>query len=377
MRILHLFKTYYPDSTGGIEQVIFQLCQGGGLGTKHEVLTLSPRPDPIELRIGAHRVVRARENLNIASTGLSLDVFARYREMAAQADIVHFHFPWPMMDVVHFATGMNRPTLVSYHSDVVKQRWLLQLYKPLMHKFLNSVDHIHVASTNYLESSPYLQSYRDKITVIPYGLDETSYPSVSETRRQYWNRILPERFFLFVGALRYYKGLEFLLEAMKKFDYPVVILGSGPQEQQLRAQAERLQLRNLHLVGHRDDEDKSCLLEMCYAFVFPSHLRSEAFGMSLLEAAMHGKPMISCEIGTGTTFANIHELTGIAVPPADPAALGNAMQRLWQQPELAKRMGASARQHFEQLFTSERMCTAMSQLYQKLLQSPSAQRDAN
>jgi len=174
MRILHFFKTYYPDSTGGIEQVIFQLCQGSGPGTKHEVLTLSPHPEPAELQIGNHRVVRARENLNIASTGLSLEVFTRYREMAAQADIVHFHFPWPMMDLVHFASRLNRPALLTYHSDVVKQRRLLQLYKPLMHRFLNSVDRIHVASTNYLESSPHLPRYRNKITVIPYGLDESS-----------------------------------------------------------------------------------------------------------------------------------------------------------------------------------------------------------
>ena len=87
---------------------------------------------------------------------------------------------------------------------------------------------------------------------------------------------------------------------------------------------------------------------------------------------MHGKPMISCEIGTGTTFANIHELTGITVPPADPVALANAMQRLWKQPELVKQLGNNARQRFDQLFTSERMCTAMTQLYQDVLQSHAA-----
>lgn len=375
MRILHFFKTYYPDSTGGIEQVIFQLCQGSGPNMEHDVLTLSPHPDPVELRIGNHRVIRARESLNIASTGLSLEVFSRYREMAAEADIVHFHFPWPMMDLVHFTTRMNRPTLLSYHSDVVKQRRLLQLYRPLMHGFLSSVDRIHVASSNYLESSPHLQPYRDKISVIPYGLDEASYPPVSEARRQHWSRVLPDRFFLFVGALRYYKGLEFLLEAMKGLDYPVVILGSGPQEQELIAQAERLQLNNLHLAGRLNDEDKTCLLQMCYAFVFPSHLRSEAFGMSLLEAAMHGKPMISCEIGTGTTFANIHELTGLAVPPANPAALRDAMQRFWRHPEQVTQMGLNARRRFEQLFTSERMCSAMTQLYWGLLANPDTRRD--
>lgn len=374
MRILHFFKAYYPDTAGGIEQVIFQLCRGSAPEIETNVLTISPNPHPAQLELAGHRVTRARENINIASTGLSLEVFKRYREMAAEADIIHFHFPWPMMDVVHFATKMNRPTVLSYHSDIVKQRLLLQLYKPLMRRFLGSMDQIHVASTNYLESSPHLGLYRDKITVIPYGLDESSYPAVSEQRKRHWQTLFPGRFFLFVGTLRYYKGLSHLLDALKEVDYPMLILGAGPQEEELKAQARRLRLNNLHFLGRLNDEDKSCLLQLSYAFVFPSHLRSEAFGMSLLEASMYGKPMISCEIGTGTTYVNIHEQTGIAVPPGDPTALRHAMGYLWDNPVQTQQMGANARERFERLFTSRRMCTEMQRVYEKLLQNRSGHR---
>lgn len=180
MRVLHFFKTYYPDTMGGIEQVIFQLCQGGrALGIDNEVLTLSPDPHPAHLTVAGHQVTRAKENFNLASTGFSIEVFKQFREMAVEADIVHFHFPWPLMDLVHLASRHRRPSVLSYHSDIVKQRSLLKVYTPLMNRFLGSMDRILVSSPNYLATSAPLKRFEDKTVVIPYGLDETAYPAVS------------------------------------------------------------------------------------------------------------------------------------------------------------------------------------------------------
>lgn len=375
IKVLHFFKTYYPDTTGGIEQVIFQLCQGSrAFGVEGEVLTLSPNPFPARVRVADHQVVRAKENFNVASTGFSLQVFKQFKKMAAEADLVHFHFPWPLMDLVHFATHHGRPAVLSYHSDIIKQRTLLKFYSPLMNQFLKSMDRILVASPNYLNSSETLKPFKDKTTVVPYGLDQLEYPQVSTQRQDQWRKRVPEKFFLFVGVLRYYKGLDSLLSALEGVDYPVVILGSGPQEQELKTQAEKLQLRNVLFLGRLDDEDKACLLQMCYALVFPSHLRSEAFGISLLEASMYGKPMISCEIGTGTTYVNIHEYTGLAVPPNAPLALREAMRRLWDNSELTQELGNNARARFQELFTAERMCATTTQIYRELLEPAAVRR---
>ncbi|UNG21064.1 glycosyltransferase family 4 protein [Stutzerimonas zhaodongensis] len=368
MRVLHFFKTYLPDTTGGIEQVIFQLCEGGGANDiQAEVLTLSPAPIPERVQVAGHHVRRARQDLFVASTGFSREAFGMFAEMAAHADVVHFHFPWPVMDVVHFMTRHRRPSVVSYHSDIVKQRALLTLYRPLMRRFLSSVDRILVASPNYQRSSPVLQHYASKVEVIPYGLDRAAYPQCSAAKLEFWRQRVGTKFFLFVGVLRYYKGLDSVLDALHGTDYPLVIVGAGPQEAELRAQAERLQLRQVQFLGRLDDDDKACLLQLCHAMVFPSHLRSEAFGISLLEASMHGKPMISCEIGTGTTFVNLHETTGLAVPPAAPLALREAMRRLWDDAELASRFGANAAARFEQLFTAERMCAETARVYREVM----------
>ena len=132
-------------------------------------------------------------------------------------------------------------------------------------------------------------------------------------------------------------------------------------------QARQLNLTNIHFLGQLSEEDKVALFMLCYAVVFPSHLRSEAFGISLLEGAMYGKPMISSEIGTGTTFINIADKTGLVVPPSDPIALGQAMKFLWENPEMAKKMGNQAEDRYWQLFTADKMTNAYVELYKELV----------
>jgi len=145
--------------------------------------------------------------------------------------------------------------------------------------------------------------------------------------------------------------------------------GVGPLEAELKAQAREHGLDNIHFAGWVSDEDKAALLTLCRAVVFPSHLRSEAFGVTLVEGAMFGKPLISAEIGTGTTFVNEHEVTGIVIPPSDPYALGRAMDTLAANPELAQRYGKNATQRYERFFTAERMARLYYNLYTWLLDS--------
>ncbi|MEB0047073.1 MULTISPECIES: glycosyltransferase family 4 protein [unclassified Pseudomonas] len=372
MRVLHFFKTYLPDSVGGIEQVIFQLCESGAQhGIEGQVLTLSNDPTPAVVQLGQHQVHRAKLDIQFASTGFSWSVFKQFRELAAEADVVNYHFPWPFMDLVHFASGMNKPSVVTYHSDIVRQKHLLKLYRPLMNRFLASADRIVAASPNYLHTSDVLQQFQDKTRVIPYGLNKASYPQPDPERMAQWQRKLGDKFFLFVGVMRYYKGLHILLDALKDVDYPVVIVGAGPLETELHAQAAALGLRNIHFLGRLGDEDKVALLQLSYAIVFPSHLRSEAFGISLLEGAMYGKPMISSEIGTGTSYINIHNETGLVVPPSNPQAFREAMRTLWENPTLAAAMGVKAQARYRRLFTADEMGRKWTQLYQELLQEKS------
>jgi rhamnosyl/mannosyltransferase len=150
-------------------------------------------------------------------------------------------------------------------------------------------------------------------------------------------------------------------------DYPIVIAGAGPIEDELRAQVTARGLKNIHFLGHLSEQEKADLMTLCYGVVFPSHLRSESFGISLLEGAMYGKPMISSEIGTGTTFINVANETGIVVPPSNPVALRTAMKRLWENPEQAAEMGKRAEARYWELFTADKMVQSYADLYKKLI----------
>jgi glycosyltransferase involved in cell wall biosynthesis len=368
MRVLHFYRTYFPDTVGGIEQVINQLARGtAALGIDTEVLSLSRERRAETIELDGHLAHSAKLDFQIASTGFSTSAFSRFSQLAAKADIIHYHYPWPFMDLVHLATRVRKPSVVTYHSDIIRQKHLFKLYKPLKQRFLASVNRIVATSPNYLETSHVLDRYRDKTTVIPIGLDKASYPDPSPALIEQWRTRFGGRFFLFVGMIRYYKGLHILLDAVKDTEFPVVIVGSGPVENELKQQARELGLRNVHFLGAISEVDKVALLKLCYGLVFPSHLRSEAFGVSLLEGAMYGKPLISSEIGTGTSYINLHQKTGLVVPPSDPQALRAAMQTLWDNPALAQEMGGNGEARYWEYFTAQKMAQSYAELYRTVV----------
>ncbi|MDX8436158.1 glycosyltransferase [Mesorhizobium abyssinicae] len=367
MKVLHFFKTYWPDTFGGVERTIHAIARSTARhGIDTEVLSLSRTPDEATRPLDGHLATKARLDFELASTGFSRQVFRKFRALSAKADLIHYHFPWPLMDVVHFQSRHGKPTLVTYHSDIVKQRLILPFYRPLMMRFLGDVDAIVPTSPDYLQSSPVLGAFRAKSTVIPIGIDEGTYPSPTEADNDWCRSTIPEPFVLFVGVLRYYKGLDVLIQAAEQVRCKIVIAGSGPIENQLKLQADTLRRDNVIFLGEVTEPRKMALLDNCLGFVFPSNQRSEAYGLSLVEAAMCGKPMISCEIGTGTSYVNEAGTTGLVVPPSDPQRLAEAINRLIASPTEAAGWGRAARDRYVRLFTADRMGKSYAELYRRL-----------
>lgn len=364
MRVLHVYKSYYPDTLGGIEQVIAQLGRGlVALGHESRIYTLSPDPQPPVISRPEGEVHRSQVTAEIASNTVSVRALRDFRRQLAWADVVHYQFPWPFGDLLHLLWARGKPSVVSYQSDIVRQKLLLRAYSPLMNRFLGSVSLVAATSPQYLHSSPVLARLKTPVRVIPNGIDESTYPRPSPEALARWRGRVGEGFFLFVGVLRYYKGLHTLVEASRGFGGKILIAGSGPEEAALRRQIAQGGAGDVQLLGQVSDEDKMCLLQLCRAFVFPSHLRSEAFGMSLVEAAMAGRAMVSCDIGTGTSFINEDGVTGWTVRPEQPAELRAAMQRLLDDPQQAHAMGAAARARYESRFTAAHMAGAYLEAY--------------
>lgn len=369
IRVLHVYKTCWSEGYGGIEQAIRQLC----LATRRKekvrnyVFTLSRNGTPHVSRNHQAAIIRFPLMFEVASTGVSWRAMLSFRQIAREMDIIHYHFPWPFADLLHLLNGVDKPAVMTYHSDIVRQRRWLPFYKPLLKRFLGGVDRIVATSPNYFKTSQTLNSFCDKTSVIPFGLDESSYSKVSKERLDYWRKRVGSGFFLFIGVLRYYKGLHKLLDACSGTDIRVAIGGIGPMEESLQSRLSSSAFENVYLLGSLSEEDKVALISLCRSLVLPSHLRSEAFGFSLLEAAMFGKPMISSEIGTGTSYINIHNETGIVVPPNDTRVLREAMVYLNEKPEIAEKMGLQARMRYQELFTAPKMASSYLNVYHAVL----------
>lgn len=370
INILHVFKTSMPASYGGVESFIDTLCKADSkLGVKNTVLTLHPKPQKQPIEMDVYSVHQAKQNLFLASTGFSVSAFSKFKRLSNDADIIHYHFPNPFADMLHLACRPKKPSLVTYHSDIIKQKHLLRAYRPLKQRFLNSVDQIVATSPNYFITSNILQQFSDKVSIIPIGIDPKAYETVDSERLDFWRSRLSKPFFLFVGAMRYYKGLHITFEAIAGTGIQIAIAGINGIEKDLKAQAAALELKNVDFLGFVNDQDKIALLHLCHGFIFPSHLRSEAFGISLLEAAMVGKPMISCEIGTGTTFVNSANETGLVVNPGQAHELREAMQFLLDNPKVAATMGKNAKKRSLELFTADQQAKSYYDLYKQLLNS--------
>lgn len=372
IRVLNVYKTYFPDPPGGLQEAIRQIC----LSTKkynidNTIFTLSKKPSPKLIKFNEADVIREKSYIAPASCDIGgLSAVQSIKKAASNAELVHYFHPWPFADILNKGIDSKKPCVLTYISDVVRQRFLGKLYSPIMWSHLDSANVIIANCPAYVDSSPILSNsrIRHKVKVIPLGIDEMSYPQSSDD--EIFSKLKLDKnspYFLFLGVLRYYKGLDFLIRAVRNIEVPVVIAGSGPEEKKLKQMTLDLGLNNIIFAGQVSDKEKVSLIKNTYSLILPSHLRSEAYGMVLVEASMFSKPMISCEIGTGTSFINQHNETGLVIPPRNSQALTEAMQWFLNNPDLQNEMGRKARQRYEQNFSSKALGLAYAEVYKSLL----------
>jgi glycosyltransferase involved in cell wall biosynthesis len=176
---------------------------------------------------------------------------------------------------------------------------------------------------------------------------------------------------LFVGRFRYYKGLHLLVSAMKNIHAKLLLIGTGPEEKKLRSLVKKEGLeKKIDFLGELSDETVNAYYKACDIFVLPSHLRSEAFGIVQLEAMCCEKPVISAELGTGTSYANINHKTGITVPPNDVDALSGAINHLLDNPQKKHDLGVCGANRVNRLFTAEKMVEQTLHVYRDLVEQP-------
>ncbi len=376
MKIVQTNKAYHP-LIGGVETVVWNLAEGLSRrdGMKVEVLVCNNIPSFLKQyrEIKGVPVTYAPMWTKIASLPISPTYPFHLAKM--KGDILHVHEPFPLADLSILSSPRIRKNfshiVVSWHSDIVRQKWALSVYSSALHHFLKKVDRIIVATPKHIESSKFLQTYSNKCEIIPYGLQldwvkesNSRTETVKLIKNKYGSPLL-----LFVGRLVYYKGLRYLIDALDTLsEARLLIIGSGPLYSELQEQISNLGLeKRVTILTDVSDSELYAFYEACDIFVLPSTEPSEAFGLVQVEAMACGKPVVSTELGTGVTFVNQHEITGLTVPPRDSKSLSEAIGKLINNESLRRSLGNNARERAFKEFTAEKMVERTLDVYNSLL----------
>jgi glycosyltransferase involved in cell wall biosynthesis len=367
MQILHIYKDYFPV-VGGIENHVKMLAEMQvARGHTVSVLVTSRDRQTHTENINGVRVVFAARLATILSAPISSALFDCVRR--EKPDIAHLHFPYPFGEMADLYFGHAPRTIITYHSDIIRQRYTRLLYRPLMERVLAKAKWIIATSPNYIATSPVLSQWQTKCQVVPLGIDLKPFeqaqaaPGANRATRNAKDGCL----LLFVGKLRYYKGVNYLLEAMRELPRArLLVVGSGPQEHAWKVLAQTLGVdERVVFVGEVRDAELPGYYAAADIFVLPASERSEAFGAVQLEAMAAGKPIVCTELGTGTSYVNVDGETGFVVPGRDSAALATAITRLMDNADLRARMGAAGRTRVQSEFTLEKMVDRVMEVYEK------------
>ncbi len=382
LRVLHLGK-FYPPASGGMEAHVQTLARAqAALGARVEVLCINHaaagegfshefhgRSPTHEAWDGPVRVVRVGRWASV----LRMDVLPGLprellRALLRGVDVVHLHTPNPTMVLALDSLPVLPPLVITHHSDVIRQRVAGALFRPFEALLYARARLLLATSSAYVPGSALLRHFRHKVRALPLGveLEPFLFPSAEALEAEArWRARAGAPLWLMVGRLVYYKGLFTALEALARVPGRLLVVGVGPMEQEGRARARALGVEErVTWAGYLPQEELVGAYRAATALWFPSNARSEAYGLSQVEAMASELPVLNTAIPhSGVPWVSLHEQTGLTVPVGDVEALARAARRLLEEPGLAERLGRAARARAVAEFRHEVMAERSLSLY--------------
>lgn len=356
LRVLHVGK-FYPPAAGGMERVVQMLCAAAPDRIESRVLAFNCHRRTVDEIVDGVCVKRVATWGAAGSVQLAPSLASHLRR--ADADVVVLHEPNPWALLSWTLARVRVPLVVWFHSEVVRPALQYRLfYAPLVRAVYGQARRFLVSSPPLARHARALRPYRDRITVIPFGIDATSAEDGERVRHRALEiRAQDERpRILFAGRLVAYKGVDVLIRAVAPLSVSLTVVGDGPMRQAWSAMAAReAGAARITFTGRVSDDELRAQLRACDLFVLPSVTRAEAFGVVQLEAMVRGKPVVSTALPSGVPWVNRDGETGLVVAPGDAAALGGAIARLLGDPSLLATLGAAARERVEREFTERAM----------------------
>jgi len=369
LRVLQVNKLYYP-AIGGIERVVQQIAEGLSEDVNMNVLVCSDTIHYKKEELNGVQITRLPKLFQFGSLPIPFGFNITLRHLSKTQDIIHLHMPFPLGDIACLLSRFQGKIIVWWHSDVVRQKKMMRLYKPVMLQMLKRADAIVVATEGHIEGSAYLKPFREKCVVIPFGVDE----KVEQAADLYWMQQTQQKEvrntnktvkFLFVGRLVYYKGCDVLLKAFANVQgAELEIVGEGALEEKCKSIVNTGGFQNkVHFYGKLTERKLFQKYSECDVLVLPSVARSEAFGLVQIEAMAFGKPIINTKLSSGVPFVSIHGETGLTVEQGNQEQLTQAMQWMVEHPKERLQMGINARERMKAEYRQEQMLDKVFQLY--------------
>lgn len=368
MKVLHIGK-YYPPFFGGVEKVNFDLVETlNEKGVETDVFCFNHEQGSKTTTIN-YKIFRTSVWATKFSTPLSFSVFKDLKKIYQDYDIIHLHMPNPTAALAFQFLPFKGRIILHWHLDIVKQKMIKIAYKPLQTHIIKKSDAIIVTSPDYLESSSDLKPFRDKCHVIPLGIDDSYLTENLSFEEDWLEKYKGKKVVFSLGRLIYYKGFEYLIDAAKLLDEDTIILigGVGALQEELQQQIEDNSLQErVKLLGKIPTEELATYYKLADVFCLPSIERSEAFGIVLLEAMACGCALISTSMGSGTSWVNQHQETGLVVPAKNSEEIAKAIAVITNDKALNKKFSKNARERFENNFKLEQMTERTLDLYHDL-----------
>lgn len=388
MKIIQLFKIYWPDNGGGIAKVIESIAEGF-TDCEQEIIVCqdSRHKKSRDDRYRGIRVRRCSQIFTVASTPVSVRFLIDLKKRAKTADIVIYHFPYPMADLAILLGFYSGKLVVWWHCGIEKYRKLVPFYRPLVEHTLKKADRILVSSKGNIEHSSILRPYKDKCSVIPFSVSDEYLErgrrhalKKQKLRVQIDNKInhkidnkidkVNKVNILFIGRLVWYKGCDILLKAFARMrckNCTLTLVGGGPLEMELKNLAASLRLNTVTFMGRVSEEEKMRCIEACDFLVLPSVSKAEAFGLVQIEAMAFGKPVINTRLKSGVPTVSMDGVTGITVKPGHAGQLARAMDEMARDEKQRREFGKNALELVSREYTKSMMIKRHKEVFEQLL----------
>ena len=374
LRVLHIAK-YAFERPGGMERHVETLTRGlAAAGVDVSVLVYDTTGQASSRLVDGVRVEPVGVWGHLGSQAIAPAMIGRARQLAQarRFDVVHQHWPDPFAHVVASLVPGGPAQVVSWHSDIVRQRVLGPLYLRMAPWLLRRPDAVIGATAAHLTSKQIDGFARpERRHVIPYGIDTHPLEPTAEVLRKaealragHGNRPLV----FALGRHVYYKGFDVLIKAMALVPAVLLLGGEGPLTAELREQAARSGVR-VAFAGSIPEEELPIYFHACAVYCLSSLAPAEAFGIVQAEAMACGKPVVNTRLGNGVNEVAQDGVSALTVEPGDASALAAALNRVLGDHALAQRLGEAGRTRVHDVFTVDAMVSKTIDLYTSLLRA--------